>query len=107
MKTREIADGGVRNIIYATINSAVNDWKRAAVFLYKETGVDPLKVDSTFSNRFRCNKKVVHRIKNLKSSESFFKGPTYEFYSKTLDCYVEPGRLLKELKDRALEDVLS
>lgn len=106
MKAKEMSDAGVRNIVYATINSAVVDWRRAAVYLYKEIGVSPLKIDREFEIRFKCNKKVVSRIRKIKDAEIFFRGETYEFYSKTLDCYVEPERLLKELDKRALEDVL-
>lgn len=106
MKTKEIADSGVRNIIYATIGSAVNDWKKSAAFLCKETGVNPLKVDSDFSNRYRCNKRIISRVKDLKDAELFFIGSTYEFYGKTLDCYIEPDYLLRELYDRVLEDIL-
>lgn len=107
MKAKEISDVGVRNIIYATINSAVDEWKRAAVYLYKEVGVNPLMIDRDFEERFRCNRKIVSRLKELKDAEIFFKGETYEFYSETLDCYIEPNRLLKELSKRALEDVLA
>lgn len=106
MKAKEMSDVGVRNIIYATINSAVTDWRRAAVYLYKEIGVSPLKIDYAFEERFKCNKKIVSKIKKIKDAEIFFKGETYEFYSKTLDCYIEPERILKELDKRALEDVL-
>lgn len=107
MKAKEISDAGVKNIVYETINSAVNEWKKAAAYLYKEIGVNPLRIDRAFEERFRCNRKVVSRLKKLKEAETFFKGETYEFYSKTLDCYIEPDRLLKELNKRALEDVLA
>lgn len=106
MKAQEISDIGVKNIILETINSAVNEWKRAAVYLYKETGVNPLTIDSSFDERYRCNKKVVSRIVKIRETESFFRGNTYEFYSRTLDCYIDPERLLNELNKRALEDVL-
>ena len=106
MKAKNISDVGVRNIIYEVIISGTNEWKKAAVYLRKETGVDPLKVDHAFENRYRCNKKVMSRIKDLKDAEVFFRGETYEFYSKTLDCYIEPERLLNELNKRTLDEVL-
>ena len=106
MKTDSISDIGVKNIIYETIISGVNEWKKAAAYLVKETGVNPLKIDFAFENRYRCNKRVMSRIRDLKEAEVFFRGDTYEFYSKTLDCYIEPDRLLKELNDRVLDDVL-
>lgn len=106
METKNISDAGVKNIIYETITSGANEWKKAAAYLRKETGVDPLKIDYAFENRFRCNKKVMSRIKELKDAEVFFRGDTYEFYSKTLDCYIEPDRLLTELNKRVLEQVL-
>lgn len=106
MKAENLSDDGVRNIVYETINSAVNEWKRAAVYLYKNTGEDPLKIDHAFDERFRCNKRIMSKVKEIRNAERFFKEKTYEFYSKTLGCYVEPDRLLEEINKRALEDVL-
>lgn len=106
MKAEYLSDDGVRNIVYETIVSAVNEWKRAAVYLYKNTGEDPLKIDHAFDERFRCNKRIMSKVGQLRDAERFFKGKIYEFYSKTLDCYVEPNRLLEEINKRALEDAL-
>lgn len=106
MKVNELSDAGVENIIYATINSAITDWVRSAAYLYREVGGNPLKVNRGFEDRFRCNKRIMSKIKTLKDAESFFKGETYEFYSKTIGCYFDPETILRRLNDRALEAAL-
>ena len=103
MKAKDISDIGMKNIVYETIKSGVNEWIRAAAYLRKNTGVDPLELDQFFDDRYRCNKRIVSRLKDLREAESFFKGETYEFYAKTLDSYIEPNRLLRELNKRSLE----